>query len=258
MFRIKQCLYRGIFLSFLLSSMTFFSHAAYHVGDKGEDVVTIQKSLNGQGFKVSPSGIYTKETQNAVKSFQKKYHLAVDGIVGPQTYKALVGKPLVVDTLGGTTRKTLLFAKDGENSVTDTNAVPSDMSFPLSNMPQDAKKLISYAVKYRGTPYQFGGTTTKGFDCSGYTSFVFHNAAGIDLPRSADQQYKVGKAVKRSNLQPGDLVFFETYTKGVSHSGIYIGNNKFISATSSRGVIEADMSSGYWFDHYVGAKRILK
>ena len=67
----------------------------------------------------------------------------------------------------------------------------------------------------------------------------------------------MGKAVSQSNLQPGDLVFFETYEPGPSHSGIYIGDGKFISATSSSGVAVADMTSGYWGDRYLGAKRVM-
>ena len=102
----------------------------------------------------------------------------------------------------------------------------------------------------------FGGTTPSGFDCSGYTRFVFAKA-GINLPRLADEQYMMGKSVSKANLQPGDLVFFETYEPGASHSGIYIGNGQFISATSSRGVAVASLMGGYWGERYLGAKRVM-
>ena len=116
--------------------------------------------------------------------------------------------------------------------------------------------ILAEAGKYKGVPYVFGGTTPSGFDCSGYTRFVFAKA-GINLPRLADEQYMMGKSVSKANLQPGDLVFFETYEPGASHSGIYIGNGQFISATSSRGVAVASLMGGYWGERYLGAKRVM-
>ena len=115
---------------------------------------------------------------------------------------------------------------------------------------------MNEAKKYIGIPYRFGGTDVNGFDCSGFIQYVF-NRQGIKLPRSADEQYSKGKYVPINSLEPGDLVFFSTYTEGVSHSGIYVGNGDFISATTSKGIIVSDMKSGYWFERYIGAKRIL-
>jgi murein DD-endopeptidase len=112
---------------------------------------------------------------------------------------------------------------------------------------------------YLGTPYKWGGTTTKGFDASGYTQFVFKNsAAKMNLARTAKDQYKAGKAVAKKNLKEGDLVFFNTSGKGVSFVGIYLENNKFIAVTVSKGVSIQSLNTAYWKDHYVGAKRVLK
>lgn len=136
---------------------------------------------------------------------------------------------------------------------------PFDSDFVFTktgSVSKSVQDVIKEAENYRGVPYVFGGNTPKGFDCSGYVRYVFAKK-GISLPRSADEQYTVGTKVSKKNLQPGDLVFFETYEKGVSHSGIYIGNGKFISATSSSGVAIADLAGGYWGERYIGAKRVM-
>lgn len=107
-----------------------------------------------------------------------------------------------------------------------------------------------------GVPYAWGGTTTKGFDCSGFMRYVYSNE-GIKLPRVASEQYKVGESVSKSELIPGDAVFFETYKKGASHAGIYIGDNKFVHASSSKGVTITSLDSSYYKKRYLGAKRYV-
>ena len=116
-------------------------------------------------------------------------------------------------------------------------------------------QLTNTAYKYIGVPYVYGGTTTKGLDCSGYTRLVFQQL-GISLNRTSAAQYSQGKAVSKSNLQVGDLVFYNTSGKGVSHVGIYVGNNKFAHSATSTGVTVTSMSTSYWAKRYVGAKRI--
>ncbi len=118
-------------------------------------------------------------------------------------------------------------------------------------------EITTYAKKFIGVPYVFGGTTTSGFDCSGFITYVYSHF-GIDLPRTSTEQFAVGTAVAKNNLQPGDLVFFaDTYQKGISHAGIYIGNNQFISAVSSKGVAIVNINTDpYWAPKYAGAKRI--
>ncbi|MFD2881924.1 C40 family peptidase [Paenibacillus rhizoplanae] len=101
-----------------------------------------------------------------------------------------------------------------------------------------------------------GGTNTNGFDCSGFTKYVFKNV-GLTLPRTSKAQYKVGTTVSKSNLRSGDLVFFNTLGNGVSHVGIYVGNGKFAQSSSSRGVTISSMSQSYWANRYVGAKRVM-
>ncbi|WP_027410754.1 C40 family peptidase [Anoxybacteroides tepidamans] len=119
-----------------------------------------------------------------------------------------------------------------------------------------SQKVITEAKKLIGTPYKFGGTTPKGFDCSGFVYYTYKKA-GKTLPRSSASMYQTGKKVHKSNLRPGDLVFFTTYKKGASHVAIYIGNNSIIHATSSKGVKIDNLNNSYWKPKFIGAKRVL-
>lgn len=118
-------------------------------------------------------------------------------------------------------------------------------------------QLVPLSKLYIGVPYQFGGTSPVGFDCSGYIQFVYKKI-GINLPRMTSDQYLTGTSVDKKNLRVGDLVFFETYKSGPSHSGIYLGNNEFIHASSSKGVMISKLDDPYyWGPRYLGAKRVL-
>ncbi len=120
--------------------------------------------------------------------------------------------------------------------------------------PGKASTVVETAKQYIGYKYVYGGTTPSGFDCSGFTSYVY-KLHGISLSRTSQAQFKNGVAVAKSNLQPGDLVFFY---KGISHVGIYIGGGKFIHASNSRtGVIISTLSSGHYSNNYAGARRVL-
>lgn len=93
----------------------------------------------------------------------------------------------------------------------------------------------------------------SGFDCSGFIQYIFRQN-GVSVPRTASEQWNKGTSVSSPSV--GDVVFFETYKAGPSHNGIYIGDNKFIHAGSSRGVEVADMNNSYWKPRYLGAKRL--
>jgi cell wall-associated NlpC family hydrolase len=124
----------------------------------------------------------------------------------------------------------------------------------LSRTARITQQLTRSAMHFLGVPYVFGGTSTSGFDCSGFVQHVFA-MLGIGLPRTADAQFDVGRPAV-GGPRPGDLVFFDTYG-GVSHVGIYLGHGKFVHASSSHGVMVSHLSESYWASRYVGAKRLI-
>lgn len=120
-----------------------------------------------------------------------------------------------------------------------------------------AERVGQTAKRYLGVPYEWGGKTPSGFDCSGFTSYVL-NANGIYAGRTAEQQYGQGYWVSKSDLKRGDLVFFSTYKPGPSHVGIYLGSGKFINASSGWDqIVIADLSNSYFAQHYLGSKRVI-
>lgn len=279
----KQYLAVALLVGFLGTSV----QGAYQYGDAGNEILGIQKKLIAAGYKARETSEYDANTKWAVRLFQKDNGLTVDGILGAVTYKKLMGKPLPAKTNTVSKKKEIsekdavLLSHIDSGRHSESTAITSEVKHKKgkASAPQgltfkkkgktykgleighqpisgNVKEVLTYANTFTGVPYKFGGTTPAGFDCSGYIRYVFQKI-GYDLPRQADEQYTVGKKVEKSNLQPGDLVFFETYEPGISHSGIYIGDGQFISATSSSGVAVADIDDSYWGPRYVGAKRVL-
>jgi cell wall-associated NlpC family hydrolase len=119
--------------------------------------------------------------------------------------------------------------------------------------------VVRTAIAYRGTPYHYGGTGRGGFDCSGFTSYIYRKK-GVALPHNAAAQYSRGAKVSKSELKPGDLVFFHCGRRGISHVGIFVGNGKFVHASSphSGGVRVDSLNSGYYKSTYRGARRVKK
>ena len=145
-----------------------------------------------------------------------------------------------------------LFFRKGQS----TGVTPSAWALNGGANSATAEKIIATAKQYIGVPYVWGGSTPSGFDCSGYVQYVFR-LHGITLPRTSKEQFTVGSWVSKANLKPGDLVYFNTDGSGVSHLGIYIGNNQFIHASSSKGVTITSLSNSYWAARYYGARRVL-
>jgi cell wall-associated NlpC family hydrolase len=121
----------------------------------------------------------------------------------------------------------------------------------------DSDAVVSAALALRGTPYRTGGTDPdSGFDCSGFTQYVF-SQYGLSLPREVREQFRVGKTIGPQDLAPGDILFFATTDPGPSHVAIAIGGDQFVHAPSSTGVVRVEhLSSTYWSPRYLGARRV--
>ncbi len=127
-------------------------------------------------------------------------------------------------------------------------------AFADSNLP--ATKLNQAITGVLGAPYKWAGTTAKGFDCSGFTQYVFKKF-DISLPHSSKLQASKGTKVAKDSLRPGDLVFFDTGGSGISHVGMYLGNNQFVHSASNEGVVINDLDETYYAKRYVTARRVI-
>lgn len=174
---------------------------------------------------------------------------------GPGTNYAVVcylGTGAKVD-ITGKTGNWYAVTYNGQNGYVSADYVKQ------SNSTSQAGQIIATAKEYLGTPYVWGGTTPKGFDCSGFIYYVF-GQYGYKLHRVACDMYaNDGVSVDKNSLQPGDLVFFSSSSEAVGHVGMYIGNGQFIHASSGSGkvIITELEGTSYYISHYVGAKRVL-
>ncbi len=121
----------------------------------------------------------------------------------------------------------------------------------------EGQKIVDTAMLYLGTPYVWGGTTEKGFDCSGFVQYVYKEC-GYTINRTAADIYENGTYVDKENLEIGDAICFSSHTESIGHVGIYIGNGQFIHASSGSGcVIISDLSEDYYTNRYIGSRHIV-
>jgi len=153
----------------------------------------------------------------------------------------------------------LLLVFAATTSVCDAEEPANDKSPSLLEQASNTvQEVLMSALALTGTPYKFGGTSPEtGFDCSGFVSYVFKQAANFTLPHGARAISQIGQNIPVDQLQPGDLVFFNTLKSTFSHVGIYIGDNRFVHAPSAGGGVSVvNMKEEYWAKRFTGARRL--
>ncbi|GGX71065.1 C40 family peptidase [Saccharospirillum salsuginis] len=163
--------------------------------------------------------------------------------------------------LGGGLLVTLLLAGcAGYQSMDAVRVDPATTGRPQTAAPESnavAQKLWRVYNRYEGTPYRYGGTSSTGFDCSGFILTAYREGLDrTDLPRTTGQMLAEGHYVRRDQLKPGDLVFFRIGGKE-QHAGIYLGGHRFIHSATSVGVTESSLANPYWRNRYSQARRFL-
>ncbi|MFS0863286.1 peptidoglycan-binding protein [Fredinandcohnia sp. 179-A 10B2 NHS] len=212
------------------------------IGDEGPAVLQIQDKLTKLNYYNGiVDGVFGEYTESSVKAYQKKYRLEANGLATDETIDHIMKNKNVK---GPTIR-----ARAAKVKVQNTNT-NTEVSTEIRTVDTG---IVGVAMNYIGTPYVWGGTSPSGFDCSGFLQFVFQQN-GYSIPRTVTGIWSHGMSVGKPSV--GDLVFFETYKPGPSHAGIYIGNNKFIHASSSKGISIDDINANYWKPRYLGAKRL--
>lgn len=182
-------------------------------------------------------------------------------------YTGYIYKPLISETPKVTNRgnegrhpetNTETQTSAADNNQVEDNAASNETVAPsVPSASSKGEQIVSFAKQYLGYSYVYGGTTPGGFDCSGFIYYVF-NSCGYSISRSLTSQANTGTAVSKSELQPGDIVFFDNTSNGsLGHVGIYIGNGQMIhAANSKRGVVTDTINSGYYNTYYHSARRV--
>ena len=117
-------------------------------------------------------------------------------------------------------------------------------------------KLETQYSRYKGVPYKYGGSSIKGFDCSGFVQFTYKSLFKINLPRTTGLMLKEGVPVSKRKLQIGDLVLFRT-SKRYRHVGIFKGDNQFMHVSTQKGLMKSNLNNPYWLKHYIASRRIF-
>ncbi|MBP2629806.1 MAG: hypothetical protein H6Q70_434 [Firmicutes bacterium] len=230
-----------IFIIFFAPLTTTYAAVLLRLNSSGSTVVILQQRLAALNYTItSVDGIFGQETRRAVFAFQRDNNLKQTGVVDTTTWNTIKNRQMP--------------AKKSNKNVRPS---PAEQITIAQTVNPTTSAIVATAKKYLGVPYKFGGDNPKGFDCSGYLQYIFAEN-GMKIPRTADEQYKIGTSLTQSQLKTGDLVFFTTYEKGASHCGLYLGNGKFIHASSSKGIHIDELSDAYWKPRYIGAKRILQ
>jgi cell wall-associated NlpC family hydrolase len=149
--------------------------------------------------------------------------------------------------------------EDNDKTANDKGLL-TQISQVSQNVGKQATQLVANAIDLLGVPYRRGGNSAEtGFDCSGFVRAIYEQSLGLILPRRAEQQAAATQNIDKSDLQPGDLVFFNTMRRAFSHVGIYIGDGKFIHAPKPGAEVRVEsMSIAYWRGRFDGARRVMR
>jgi len=251
----------------------------YHTVKKGETISAIAK-------KYSLTVLEVKELNDLKSSRLKKGQKLLVKRTGPRTYKVRKGDNIwKIAKRFDISGEELMAMNDMENPSLRTGqviyleekALPDEAEISKETLARDLEeelakmaetqeptdkdkpgRLIEFAKKLMNIPYKFGGNSIFGIDCSAYVKKVY-GLLGVDLPRTAREQYTEGESVEKNDLSIGDLVFFRTYASFPSHVGIYLGNNLFIHASSRGKKVTIDnLETPYYLKRFLGGKRLLK
>jgi len=243
-------------------STSYSSIGKFNKGDKVEYL-----GESGSWIKVK----YSNKTGYVYGEYVEKYSSSTTKYVnttslnfrsGPSTSYSVIGKLSsgakveVISTSNGWSK----IKYDGKTGYVSSEYLSSNAPDDSNSTSSSVSKVISIAKTLLGKPYVWGAQGPSSFDCSGFTYYVFKNATNISLPRVSKDQSKYGTYVSKSNLKAGDLIFFDTSGSNngnVSHVGIYLGNNEFIHASSSKGKVVISQMSSYYNAAFVNARRVL-
>jgi cell wall-associated NlpC family hydrolase len=229
----------AICLLVLAVDSTAYAASLLREGSRGNEVTKLQQVLYNKGYikKSHITGYYGPITREAVKKFQRDNGLKADGIVGKNTSARMFNS----------------------SSASSRGSARVEANIGLDS----SQNIIDFAMGFVGKPYRYGASGPNAFDCSGFTTYVYKKF-GVKLPRSANSQAhgSYGMTISKNQLRPGDLVFFKTTSNNnnpVNHAGLYIGNGKFIHASSSKrtgGVKVSSLNSGFYQRCFKWGKRI--
>jgi len=202
---------------------------------------------------------YVVKAKDTLYSIARTYEISLESIIAAN--KTINPNSLQIGQIINipvSTKSVSLSSRSDDERTRDNNEVEESEQADNETADDLAGKVIDYAKDFLGCAYSYGADGPKSFDCSGFTMYVFKHF-DIDLPHSSASQAKKGSQVKKSDLIPGDLVFFKTSSKGISHVGIYIGKGDFIHASTGGGKVEiTSLSETYYNKRYVTARRILE
>ena len=227
------------FASIIVAATLAFSGLAFTTSEQAEAATGTFAYSKVNGLNIRTSASLTSKVVAKMDKGQRYTYLGKSGSFYKINYKG------THRYISASSTYTYLQAATGTTTKASTTSSSSARS-----------KLVAESKKYLGTPYRYGGTTTSGFDCSGYTGHVYKKALNKSIPRDSRSQYAKAKKVSKSSIQAGDLVFFSHNGGTIQHVGMALSKTQMINSETG-GVKYASFTSGYWAPRYVGAGSYL-